>query len=520
MLALGTAACLLAGPLVSLSGTAQTLRVVAWLVLLCGAWVTYERSRKYAFRRQELAPMAVALAGRIGNACYVHDPRQWINMPIDAQDGATIIYLPAEYSPGDAQEKALARMVARKRGMHDPSWSFNMQGERPYLELVPAPAPRDLVDFRDPAVRRLVELCLDGAPLLGLGPRDKPCTLDLDADAPHVGFSMATNAGKSVAARALIAQILHSGGLALILDRKQVSQAWCRGLPHVRYASSPQEIHEALLWLSVEIDRRFDVIKLHADIRGNVDPALVGPRLLVVAEELNTLSDDVGTYWRSIRQQGDPLRPSSLAALGRSMAMGRAGRVNVVPIGQKITAQAIGGTTARENMSTRVLGRASTSAWNMLAPECKVNGRYPKKSMHRGRVYVVADDEATPVQVLLIDEQDAIDYATSGTVSVFADLGDLGQQVKASDHRETGASDLGQHDLFDAFDDDEPDELAELAEVDEVSLSDAAERLALTIDTLRNASKRDSSFPRPLVPGVGVPSVYDFAAIEKWVINK
>lgn len=506
------------GLIVGTAATIDTIRVCVWIALLIAAWWIVEKSRRYAHRKEIVAPLAETLAQKLGDTRYALDPRTWIHIPVDVEERPSRIYLPLTFSPTDQQEKTLARLVARRIGLTSPSAHFELRGERPYMELTPAPAPRDLVTFADPAIRALVAMAPDGRPVLGLAPRDTPYGLDLDADAPHVGFSMATNAGKSVAARALIMQILHGGGLVLILDRKQVSQAWCKGLPNVRYAASPQEIHEALLWLSGEIDERFGTISAHADIRGNVDPALVGPRLAVVAEELNTLEQDLAAYWRSIKETGDPAKPPSLAALGRAMAMGRQGRVHVIPIGQKLTAQAIGGTAARENMSTRVLGRATVSTWNMLAPECKIGGRYPKRSMHRGRVHVVADGEATPVQVMLTDEEDARAYAMSGTVSTFPrtdEAGPVRYPSERADHTETrDAASLPPYLML------LPALEGEIVE-EGVTLADAAGELGLAVKTLRNARDRDPAFPDPVErPVPGQPARYRMADLEKWAANR
>lgn len=526
LLGLFAVLALLAGPLFSVAGTTQTLRVLVWLALLAFGWIAYERARKYAHRREVLAPLAVALAQRIGDSRYIHDPRQWIEVPVDVQDGTTTVYLPVDYSPGVVQERALARMVAKKVGLLNPTGTFVMQGERPYLELVPAPAPRDRVDFASEDVAALVAGSKEGKLFLGLGPRDEPAFLDLDTQAPHIGMSIATGGGKSTTARGLIMQHLHSGGIALILDPKMDSQLWARGLPNVRYADTAQEIHEALLWLSDELDRRSTVTKEHADIRGDVDPALVGPRLMVVGEEINTLEIDLMRYWRTIRDpRNDPIKPVSLSALGRSLNMGRARRINALLIAQELLVQSIGGPAAKTNLSTRILGRANTPTWNKLAPECKVNGRYPRKIMNpRGRVYLVVTDEPMPVQCMTVDEQTAIDYSLSGVVNTFPSEGGRSANARDSYSPKTGGSPTSLPHLFDLDEDDddldEPDalDLDESAEL--VTLTDAAERLGLMVKTLRNASERNSKFPAPVVRAVGKASLYDYIELEKWSLDR
>jgi hypothetical protein len=430
-----TAALLLViGLGVSYTDTVSTLRVCMWMILAWATWMVIEQARRYAHRRELVAPLAQVLADRLKDSCYVMDPRTWIHVPVDVQDRPTTIYLPRIYDPNEAQEKALVRLVARKVGLVNPTHTFDLKGNNPKLVLTPAPAPPDMVRFADEAVQQILAASKDGQPLLGLAPREAPYFLNWDTEAPHVGLSMATNAGKSALARALLAQHLRNGGIAIILDRKIVSQNWCDKHPAVRYARTEKEIHDALLWASAEIDRRYDIIRRNANMKGEVAAELIGPRLLVVAEELNTLEMDIRRWWMEHRKAMDgPVSPPALNAIGRFVAMGRQGRAHMLVISQKLTCQSIGGTAARENLSTRILGRATTSTWNMLAPECKVGGRYPRMSKVRGRVHVVFAGEATPVQVVYMTEEEAFEYAMGGVIGSFEAV----DQAQARDHRET-----------------------------------------------------------------------------------
>jgi hypothetical protein len=281
-----------------------------------------------------------------------------------------------------------------------------------------------------------------------------------------------------------------------------------------------------LLWLAGELERRSQITKRHADIRGDVDPALVGPRLMVMVEEVNSLETMLMAYWRTIRDpRNDPIKPPSLAALGHGLNMGRARRIHVFIIAQELLVQSIGGPAAKANLSTRILGRANTPTWNKLAPECKVNGRYPKKSMHRGRVYVVTGDEPLLVQVLHADEQEAIDYVLSGVVVPFpAEVGtEGGTHAQARDHIGTSARGSLMPHVFEDDDDlDEPDALTEQTAEDDdlVTITEASEILGLPIKTLRNARDRDLKFPEAIESGRGTPSKYHLPDLEKWALNR
>jgi len=501
--------------------TASTLRVLAWVGIGLVCWATWEKSRRYVHRKEVIAPLGEFLASRLGDSRYMLDPRSYVHVPVDVNDGPSRVYLPSEWTPASPNaEKTLALGTARKIGLRGPSYTFELAGDSPYFEIRPAPDPPELVSFAKPEIRALVENREPGVLFLGLGPRDAPQYLDLVKGAPHIGWSMATNAGKSTAARGGIMQFLHDGGICLILDPKMDSHPWARGLPNVRYCDTPKEIFDGLTWLSGEVDRRNAIGKKHGDIWGNVDPRLVGPKLLVIAEELNSMEIDQAAYWRSIRQPGQPLKSESMTALGRALNMGRAKRVYIFPIAQELLVQSLGGPAAKANLSTLVLGRANTPTWNKLAPQCKVNGRYPKKSMWPGRVYLVITDEPIPVQTMLVDEQDARDYAMAGIVSIFPG-NDPGDHVSAFPYAH-GAADLGHpgetqpgDPAGDPGGDPASRPLRAVGEL--VTLADAAERFALTIDTLRNASKRDERFPSPVEASPGKPSKYDLAAVTKYL---
>jgi hypothetical protein len=519
LLTLGAIVAIPVGFVISVSGTSQTLRVIVWLLLLTGVWVTVEKSRKYMHRKEVLAPLAEAIAGRIGDSRYMHEPKQWMSVPLEVDDGPTVIYLPNTYSPSQPQEKALVHMVARKVGLMNPTATFEYKGDRPYLELRPAPAPRELVSFSDPDIRAMIDRLQEGNYLIGLGPRDVQSTLDFNTQASHAGLSCAPGGGKSITGRALLMQELHDGGIALILDPRMDSQLWARGLPNVRYADTAQEIHEALLWLSGELDRRNAIAKQHTDIKGDVNPAVIGPRLLVVCEELNTLEMDLATYWRTIRQPGDPIKPVSLSALGRASNMGRARRINGLFIAQELLVQALGGPAVKANLSTMMLGRANAPTWNKLAPQCKVNGRYPRKSMHRGRLYVVTGDEPELVQVVYATEQEAIDYALSGIVTTFPDAAVAARGSgephlpQHADHSETGTR---THPTPPSPVPDEP--AGETEEL--ITLADAADRLQLPLMTLKKARERHPHFPQPVDPKPGKPNLYYFVELDKWALTR
>lgn len=138
--------------------------------------------------------------------------------------------------------------------------------------------------------------------------------------------------------------MLYLGAVLLILDPKRISHMWARGLPNVAYARDDHELHAALLWLAGEVAWRNREADKSADVEGNVHGD-VGPRIFVIAEELNAMMKRLRAYWRTVRESGDPVRSPALDALDEVMFTGRQVRVNVLMIGQRLSAEATAAAT-------------------------------------------------------------------------------------------------------------------------------------------------------------------------------
>jgi hypothetical protein len=162
-----------------------------------------------------------------------------------------------------------------------------------------------------------------------------------------------------------------------------------------------------------ELTRRKQVALASADIRGNVT-ADIGPRILIVAEELNVTQKILKSYWRKIGGKG----PSPAAeALDEVMFTGRQLRVHALQIGQRLSAKATSGSgsaDSRENLGAIVFSNPSASTWKML---CDGHAQ-PPASDHKGRYQVVTRKQVREMQGALWDEEDARAFATAGTVAI------------------------------------------------------------------------------------------------------
>lgn len=183
--------------------------------------------------------------------------------------------------------------------------------------------------------------------------------------------------------RCITCQMLHHGSQAFILDYKRISHPWARGIPGVTYCADIADIHDALVQLGWEGRRRTRV----ADELGiDADPDAIGPRLLILLEEVNATLRQLARYWDKIRESGDPKTSPAIDALMEILFMGRQVRMHVLLVAQSATARALGGPEVREQFATRILARYSMNAWRMLAPEIHPA---PKSTKHPGRAQVV-----------------------------------------------------------------------------------------------------------------------------------
>ncbi|MFF9572928.1 hypothetical protein [Streptomyces sp. NPDC014685] len=151
----------------------------------------------------------------------------------------------------------------------------------------------------------------------------------------------------------------------------------------------------------------------------DTDPKAIGPRLLILLEEVNTTMKQLARYWEKIRESGAPKVSPAVDALNEILYMGRQLRMHVLLVAQSTTGRALGGPEVRrsegpkvrEQFATRVLARYSLNAWRTLAPEVHPA---PKSTKHHGRAQVVIGGSARETQVLFFAEAEARQWASTG----------------------------------------------------------------------------------------------------------
>ncbi|MGW6248041.1 pRL2-11 [Streptomyces roseolus] len=354
-------------------------------------------------------PLHQALADPLGISEHT-DPASYLHVPLDfGDDDAEIrIDLPLHLKFNRDQ---VAELVMQKLALQNASFSWRLAGRDPHLIVKKKDRPPTSLGLDDPGVRDLLASVPESAPLIGLGAGRKKVSVDLDHDSPHVLISAGTGGGKSTILRTIACQFLHNGAQAHILDFKRISHTWARGIPGVTYCRDISDIHDALIDLGAEGHRRIRLAEQLGDDVLATDPDLVGPRNVILLEEINATMAQLRRYWEKIRTSDDPKTSPAIDALAEILFMGRQVRLHVLLVAQSATARALGGPEMRENFSTRILVRYTMNAWKMLVPEVTPA---PKPTRHPGRVQVVLGGTARETQVLNLSEAEARAWAMAG----------------------------------------------------------------------------------------------------------
>lgn len=467
----------------------------AWATALAaagawGVWRGYLRLRRFTHHRSWVHPLHVSLGPAIGIPAE-SNPGDWLTIPRGYQQlpGAQItVQLPEAFIDSRDARQLVESAVTGKLALEDPAINWQMAGRTPRVVFDVESPPPDKVTLAD--IRDAMERAKPTAPVLGIGRAGKIRSVDLENDSPHVMFSMGSGAGKSVATRLLAAQILHNGGIVLVLDIKRLSHAWARGLPNVRYCRSDEEIHNGLLWAEEELNKRNQLADEGADIDGNTDGVDIGPRLLVLAEEMNATAARLRSYWNRTKDKGDPPQSPAIEALASILFMGRQVNANLAAVAQMFSAR-ICGPEGRENMGSRILGRYSMNNWRMLVPEI---WPMPRSSRKPGRVQVCSGGFAHETQVAYLTPAETREWALSGTVTPFPVPGeviDRRQQVVVA--------------------------------AEAIGLREATDRGifgATNWEAVRKAFQRDPERPEPVKVGPGGERLYDPADLRVWAGNR
>lgn len=248
-----------------------------------------------------------------------------------------------------------------------------------------------------------IEEIAESSVLLGVDGTGEPVTVDLDSESPHILVSARTGAGKSAIARSIAVQRLCKGDIVSVLDVKRHSHRWAKKLaPNVHYAPTVQDVGFTLVQVGRELHRRNVVVD---EWDGPVETAPVGPRIVIVFEEMNATMRQLKDLDKRL-PDGNYRATDALADIS---FMGRAVKIHLVSFAQMATYRASGGSEIVECYGTRILVKYSPQAWRYLASDC---GRAITAPEEVGRGMVCQDGKAKETQLLWITEEQSIPMVT------------------------------------------------------------------------------------------------------------
>jgi hypothetical protein len=516
------------GLLTARAATVDALLMAGLVMTILGIWAAVRAVQSWQHRRQWVRPLHVALTPYI-DVPLAARPESWLTVPrgFSELDNAEIrIALPKGFHASAEARRTITDIAVNKLALEQASAEFRMSGREPVCVITTTVPPPNTVRFAE--LKPLMEAASPTAPVLGIGRARSIVTADLNSDSPHIAVSAGSGGGKSVLTRTVVTQGLHNGDVALMLDVKRISQRWAKGLPNIRYCRTTEEIHNALISLTPELDRRNDIVDTLSDENGDLpDNVNIGPRFWLICEELNATAGRLAAHWRKIKPKDGPAVSPAIEALNDYLFMGRALKMHAIGIAQMLSAKATGGPEARENFAIRCLTRYTLNAWKMLVPEV---WPMPAKTRHVGRWQIVAGGIAHETQVGFLTPAEAREWATSGIVTPFPALYEVvdGELVEpAGEARPVAALTGSQPELGHDHLREEPVSLTGPAlrvvrDDGLVGLREAVESgifQSVTLHTARWARANDSEFPQ-VKDKRGQELLYSADELERWEANR
>lgn len=478
-----------------------------------GCWRLWVRVTRRKHQKTWLHPLHLAAHELAGHPRAIA-ARSWITAELDGGGAVREVRLALTQGwPADPKdEQRLVSIAAAKTGIESPEPSWRRAGPAPMVVIRQSEPPPPLVRYGD--VADAVGRAGPDELVVGTGKKGSLVKASLATDSPHLAINMGTGGGKSTLAAFLLMQELRRGAIAMVLDSKWWSHAWlykdAEGeydyLPNVAYLSSPAQMHAGMMWLGAELDRRNRVARRAVTASGTLR-ANVGPRIIIVAEELNQAMPLVRQYWADQRSGDDPKRSPALAGLGAVAFAGRAVKMHLLLIGQMLTAEVTGSrdSSVKENIGITAMARYGPAGW---ATAIGRNVPMPPAPSVVGRVQLVTASGVRETQVPLGDMELYRELVLAGTVTP-CPAGMPGARAAAVP--DTPSVPAGVSDV--AF----VSETSPALGPPPVTLSEAVEQAVVkrSLAAVRKASQRDETFPVK-VGMDGLAALYDPVLLAQW----
>jgi hypothetical protein len=360
---------------------------LAWLPL---AGYAGTKGTQYALNRNHnrhvIEPITAAAMNIVrSREIRVEIPRSLVKTErVSTEEGR--IWLPLEWSGAEGDRDNLTDMLQERLGS-PVALSFDMAGRSPSARVTIPKQPPKLVSWEE-----MLENADSVSPFLGLSAAGS-VFWDLGDDSPHMGIPGGSGSGKSELMAWIVAQFMRGGCGTVVLDPKGTSHAWLLQMPEVLYCSTGASLHDTIMWLDSEMDRRA-ASNRESVSRGGAD--LDFPRLVVVLEERNSLQDKLRDHWADIREPGQPQLSPAVRALDRLASMGRTLCITVLLAAQATAQQDIG---KKNNYGAwAIAGRMASNHYKNIGVSPK-----PAISAKPGRFAYVVAGHATVFQAAYPD---------------------------------------------------------------------------------------------------------------------
>jgi hypothetical protein len=387
--------------------------------LLVLAWHVFYKVRFFRHERHYVRPLERTLAAKL--------PAAPVTLEVE-RDGDTVKSVAIEWAPeaeiGEQEKQLALEAVTARLAIEAPEAAWKTKGRARSVVFTQSEPPPSHVEWED------VEAAVLGAAanelVFGVGKRNAICKAAY-SESPHVAIPGGSGGGKSNLAAFLLIQEMLRGSLIFNLDPKWISHLWLQDLPNVINAHDAPELHLALTWLGKELLRRTKAAYYSAQGTGRVRGS-VGPRIIVLCEELNYGMPGLKNYWREMRTKEDPKQSPAIAGMSGMSCAGRASDIHEWLIAQLLTVESTGvkDSTIRTNAGIKAMARHDGPGWAMAVGK---HVPMPPPSTTPGRIQLVTGDGVRETQVpyLHLDDKDeavaekAVQWAralvVSGTVA-------------------------------------------------------------------------------------------------------
>lgn len=479
------------------------------------------------WEQQRVLPLARSLAAHLQlprSRTHPSEVREWLTVPRDYRENGgapVVVTLPMDMNlTAERTRAALVKLAGERLGMKDPVGTWQLDTPVPQLLLRAPLLPPKLVILAD--VLHDMEQLDEHSFMLGRTASES-FSFSLTEDSPHMAVSAGPGAGKSEQIKGLVAQMLHKGWFVLILDWKGESQEWAKGLPGVRYVTKIERLHEAVVSMGEEVERRRMMTR--------EERAASCARVGVISEEWNITAPLLAEYWTELRQTADPeerkTMPLRSPAITAGMKVNFAGRslgLSQMLVAQRFSARVTNGNAdLRESFGVVLMSRWKSQTQKMLAPDVKP---FPKKLTKPGQWVAVNGDTAVVYQAVLWSDEEAREYALSGTPCPLSPFG-----AAAGSNGVAGGSTgstLGNTATPVATGSSYP-AIALPAAPERVlrklsTIADSLEPLGISLKTLQNAAndgpRKDPDFPKVRGGNPAAGYLYDAREVNTWARQK